>query len=891
MGIIKQSKNMSVVVNKDYQISAGKISEVSNRVNIESKRENLQLFSNKKIDMQGKDGLNYKKYSPPELVVEKSEYKLESKYAHEQLCILADEIGEKTFMYWMLHIFGPDIEVEAFSKLYRALSDRSFEAPEITVTKNSIGGRKAAYSNKRRMIYVSQEFLDEAIKDDEAKGMLFTALVEEYGHHIDNLLRTDFSPTPTADEDIIDEGARFAYNFFTFDIFEETNLTFAKAETPEFNGELSLDFSELNAQLKDYVNDDQQFDGLPLSDVEYFGAGFIDKKEGYGHGTIEMEALAKSNLFTEDEVLQIYYGNWLRDFSQMIVEITISVSNGANKNVKKHSNNSVLKLSHQGWVDLLQILAAKEFVYNVAAEKGKKSGKPVTENYKVHLETFKKKFIPLTKDVLGVYRPEEHIDNPYKLKDESGATDLASGQPVAFLYESPSGKFKKHLFRGQPTSIGIDPARKMKKYIHGDGYASEKTNAINPSAVTYMKQQIILATRPGDKNKRFMHLGAALHVLEDYFSHSNFIEVGLIKNGASMVYPWVENKQGHKATDIPIVTGIFLTDDTVASVAPKMAEAMFPIHPSEYKTRKKGERTFAEGFMETMLQHLSKSQQHDKSQNNSNYKGVLVSSTLATLKKWFAFVDWKADFIEKNKDKPMGKYLIIIDKKMNSMGNTLSYLMNISFNIFLDVTDDGIKVIQSLSSGYGENPTHTQIAKDDAHHPLHRLAGEIAVLAVKDVGRKFKNGMDGAALGNYIAATYFIHPTVQNEWMNQVDEILKTFKRNNPKTIDKLKHPTIYHEHAPGVLRKIHQLEHDAVETMESMKRQFEEFKKNPGAYTQKRAVQMKKKIVETTDKMNDKIVEKINQYPTIKKGNDWLYEKRKKAEKRLEEIKHYILD
>lgn len=581
MAITKRAKNIFITSTGDYTVNTGSLIEIANKVNIEAKNDDLSFISHKTIHINGEEGIKYNKYAPSDLVIEKSEYKLKSTYAHDQLCILADEMGEKMFMYWALYLFGHDIKPEAYSKLYRALSDRSFQAPEIIVVKGAVGGHKAAYSNKRKQILVSENVLKEAVASNDGKTVLFAALVEEYGHHIDNLLRTDFSPEPIADDDIIDEGARFAYNFFTFNIFEESSITYAEAETPEFNGKLVVDFAKEHEQLKAFVNEEQQYDGIPLADVEYFGAGFLDAAHGYGHGTIEMEALAgsKSKIFKKDEVLQIYFGNWLRDYSQMIVGATINASGTATTASKKVAPNNTLKMSHQGWVELLEIFAAKEFVYDVAVEEAKRTKKPVTENYQAHLDAFRKKFKKLTKEILGVYRPEEHIDNAFKLPDESKAIDLASSSAVAFTYQTPEGSIQKKLFYGQSSSSPIDPVRNMKSYIHGKGYDAEKSNAVNPSAVTYMKQQLILACRKGKNNEGFMHFGAALHVLEDYFSHSNFLEVALINNGAPMVYPWVENKQGKPAKDIPIVTGIFLLDDTVASVAPKMAEAMFPIKP------------------------------------------------------------------------------------------------------------------------------------------------------------------------------------------------------------------------------------------------------------------------------------------------------------------------
>ena len=54
MAIIKQAKNIKVVVNKDYFVKAGKITEIADKVNVESFKENLSLNSNKKVVQEGK---------------------------------------------------------------------------------------------------------------------------------------------------------------------------------------------------------------------------------------------------------------------------------------------------------------------------------------------------------------------------------------------------------------------------------------------------------------------------------------------------------------------------------------------------------------------------------------------------------------------------------------------------------------------------------------------------------------------------------------------------------------------------------------------------------------------------------------------------------------------
>jgi hypothetical protein len=105
--------------------------------------------SAKKVIFTGKEkGVTFGKPESPNLTVVESEYKLESTYAHDQLCSLADELAEMPFMLFMLEIFGHEIEVSALSKLYRDLSDRKIKNAEIIVSKMPVRGKNAGYSNK-----------------------------------------------------------------------------------------------------------------------------------------------------------------------------------------------------------------------------------------------------------------------------------------------------------------------------------------------------------------------------------------------------------------------------------------------------------------------------------------------------------------------------------------------------------------------------------------------------------------------------------------------------------------------------------------------------------------------------------------------------------------------
>ncbi|MCV9926620.1 Het-C domain-containing protein [Flavobacterium sp. LS1R49] len=764
---------------------------------------NIVTTSAKTITEVGvENGITYgEPKRPPKQEIIESKYKLESTYAHEQLSALAKQLDELPFMFFMVGVFGEEIEASALSKLYRGLSDKSITPPEIVVTKFPARGRKANYSNHKKKILVWEHFVDLAVKDNDARAELMSALVEEYGHHIDNILRTELATNGIEDTDYIDEGAKFAYALFNFDIFKETQLCFAKVETPNFTGDLIIDFSELHTQVKEYVGEDKQYDANPKEDEEGFGAGF----EAGMHGGIEREALIGLK-FTPLELKQIYYGNWLRDYSQIILESTIRLEKPDIDKIKQSKIehlNSLLKMnpykmSHDGWVKLLEILAAKEFVFG---------SDKFTPNYKNHVKTFQKEYGELTKDILGIYRPEEHIDNPKGLKDFSSLS-------VSFQYEYPKGSFTtKKLYAGEDAKTLVVNGLNLKNYIA----TKDVPDPQRPTSDVYMFQQLKLAVQYGKNKDGFRHLGAAFHVLEDFFSHTNFVELALIKAGSllldqnknselgkqlSLVYPWVQDMKGADYNTIPIVTGKFLLDDTMASVLPKAGDKMFPVGIQDYVQRKPGDRTFQDAFILTTLEDLSTGQQTDGLEKDPVYMGMKSSELLNMYQNYLKLIDIKAEAVEFS-----GWLGRTIDRGLSFMGDSLATFNNIAYNLVLGSIDDDLKIEQTENSNknYGTDPTHTQIAKDALNHPLNPLASELAKIAVKDVATRvldaWETGSDpqGDILAKYVIEKYTLHPVYQvTDWAN---EAVNKWAIANEKLIFRLQSATVY-EHAEQVTQR-----------------------------------------------------------------------------------------
>lgn len=771
------------------------------------------------INITSTNGVIFEEPESPNVTVIESKYKIESTYAHDQLCSLADDLAEMPFMLFILEIFGHEIEIEALSKLYKGLSDRKIQNPEIIVSKMPIQGKNAGYSNKKKKILVYEKFIEEASKDNDKSAELLAALVEEYGHHIDNILRTELASEGKEDNDLIDEGAKFSYQLFKFDIFNEFILTYAKVETPFYTGDLLVDFSTLHEQITTYVNENKQYDEIPGQDISNYGAGRnrkINKNAAYAHGDIEFEALEKRDLFNNSQVHKIYYGNWLRDFSQVIVGLTVRSANFAINTQKQKvvQEASPMKLSHEGWINLMEILAIKEFVYDPL----KDANLAIKDNYNDLKVTFEKEFGKLNKDILGIYRPEEHIDNPKGLQDESMIKD-DKGKVISFNYE---GKPKKLYAGDNKVSWKIDVKRNMSNFFWVD-YPER------PSSVTYLKEQIKLACKNGRTTIGFRHLGAALHVLEDYFAHTNFTEIALRLNGAD-VYPWVQNYKSKKNEELPVVSGTFLADDTIASIGPKIGDLLFDPKLTDYKRRIPKHRTLAEMFILRTLEDLSKGQKSDTAKRNSAYLGVEYSTWLSWFNNYLTFQDFMAteykkadgmDWLSSDFFEKLGaKVAETFSKSMNYTAQAMSFFPKVIINIVLGSFDEIIPEAQSyLNKNYGNCPSHSQLAKDSYSHPLNKLSAEMAKVAVKDIGVKFKNGWTGDKLANYLADTYFVHPTKINPVLDKMINDWKNNK-NNKSSLDKLKYATIY-EHTHYELQEVKK------ENIERIKEVMDYFKRN----------------------------------------------------------------
>ncbi|GKU00526.1 unnamed protein product [Fusarium langsethiae] len=267
-----------------------------------------------------------------------------------------------------------------------------------------------------------------------------------------------------------------------------------------------------------------------------FGAGniaSISKVEGqnWRHGDITDALLILSQAqalngkkFNKINVSRVYFGNWLRDYSQAIDVGTV-----------KSVSAEAIRL-------LLCVLGFMTFGYG--------SGE-----------------FEVTAERLGCYRPEDHIDNP---------KDYAENVDARQYDERLRGPIDEE------RELSIDPETGMKNYI-----ANERARIMTSakhikklfSGTIELARRYKDSRRKADKYEALRLMGTGLHCLEDFFAHSNYCELALIELGERDVFPHVGRDtqieiEGAREPVYPVVTGTFGGVDFLHSVTGEVSDKL-----------------------------------------------------------------------------------------------------------------------------------------------------------------------------------------------------------------------------------------------------------------------------------------------------------------------------
>ncbi|MGY1919458.1 HET-C-related protein [Pseudomonas tolaasii] len=639
----------------------------------------------------------------------------------------------------LVPVFGYDIPAKTYIKLHAALNEGAIENPKHRVME--IGDYPASYDNQTRTINVHHAAIKSAHEQPDEARRLLAILLHEFGHHIDNVLRTDLADkhsdgsSTLAEDGLLDEGARYAYRIAFFDIENSHETIYAHYTSADYDGPLKVDYSEAQAAIQRSQGADAEEQEYKSASNESFGAGRGEhnkEKPGssFGHESIE-DALKKVG-FTTDQRKAIYFGNWLRDYSQLLDPKIIRA--------KTAPKDFPSKLSREVITELVNWLAFKEFHRLWKTKNG-------PEDYTV------------TPKVLGVYRPTEHIDNPKNLKPD----------PVDPKAIDP--EFEQWVLPGDPL-LGIMPKRSMKRYIR--------------NSEAYMHEQLQKAATAGPKAEGMRWFGEALHVLEDYFAHSNYVELSLRKLGHSKVLPWTSKTDCKHGW--PVVTGMFNSSDVIASLAEPLAKMLFPVNRNDFEASTPGHRSDAEEIMLILLEDHSDPRWKDR-----------LEKLLKARDEWAAM--------------PGHQY---VEKAGWIVGTPLRLYINahnMAFQALLQLIGNSVDDTQTLldedpNTSGSTDPSHSQLAKDHDNHPFHSLAAKLASHAVEQVGAAMYKRWQGdtASDPTTLASSFICHPN-DSSWQ---DAIVSNWAKSHPKEIlqgasaTDLEH--LHNTHAKPALERIKQI-------------------------------------------------------------------------------------
>ncbi|WDY57025.1 HET-C-related protein [Pseudomonas sp. PSKL.D1] len=631
----------------------------------------------------------------------------------------------ESFRRTLTPVFGSDLPARHYNRLHTDLCNGELLNPACYLTAK--GDALASYDNATRTIYLHPDVITRALEQPDAANELLTILLHEFGHHVDNMLRQPFATSlpsgeaQVAQDAALEEGARFAHLMGSIAIANTETQPVARY----FDSSRDVIFRVDGLQARDYIWQSQDHDAQHActnnGTREGFSAGSGNEdypEHSWGHGSIEEDL--KLSGFNEQQRKAIYFGNWLRDYSQLIDPKLVRAPDAP--------KDFPAKLSREVLTQLVDLLALKAF-----------PSLQSTPEERAHYT--------VTPQMLGVYRPSEHIDNPY-----TPSPSACDPRTIDEDFEAPVGP--------DDPLLQVDPDTSMKRYIF--------------TSVDYMCERLRDAMAEGPTPRGLREFGAALHVLEDFFAHSNYAELSLRKLGHEQVLPWT-GKADCKH-EWPVVTGMFAGCDVIASLAEPMANILFKSSGS-FESVTPGQRADSELALLILLRD------HPDP-------------------KWQEYLQTSLEVRDTLADIPGFNGLRLISWIVSSPIRSTQGLMNMGYQTLINLVGNTVDDYQTIcidnpNTSGSTNPTHSQLAKDHDVHPLHTLASLMARVAVRNVGLAMNKYWEGGRLLDpaKVARSYFTHPN-DSDWQ---DELVEKWASDNRDAVARTYEATCFNTRFLGL--------------------------------------------------------------------------------------------
>ncbi|KAF5845949.1 hypothetical protein GGP41_008433 [Bipolaris sorokiniana] len=492
-----------------------------------------------------------------------------------------------------------------------------------------------------------------------------------------------------------------------------------------------------------------------------FGAGNIASMssiegQNWRHGDIEDTLLTllisghTGKKFSKMDVKRVYFGNWLRDYSQAVDVGTVKM------------------VSAEAIRILLWVLGFMSFGYG-------------TKEFEV------------TRDRLGCYRPEEHIDNPKDYADNIDARDYDR------RLRAPIDERRE---------LSVDERTGLKNYI-----ASEDLGITTSAGMVrdLLARCIDLGQRSGGRGPDFYEalrlLGTATHCLEDYAAHSNYVELALIELDVHDVFPHVGRNARFYVAEAekevyPIVTGTFggvdflhsvcgeITDKATQSELQELEGAISNADRSKNKSKIK---ELLEKLPEGIFGGKDESSKADELESNANAAamgnmritpkdpeeftqqiGELVKQIYPIMEFHDEIMQSISEFIEKIPILPD-----LIEEVQNQVtifvfSLLAPYILPILSQVKTELEEGSTEVIASsrekqhivFDDDNSTDPTHSMLSKDHFSNILNEPAGRVAsatiAWAVPQIVQCWDGQADPSQTIETIIKGVFHHPACVN---------------------------------------------------------------------------------------------------------------------------------
>ncbi|GAB7532653.1 hypothetical protein PS3A_50680 [Pseudomonas sp. 3A(2025)] len=655
---------------------------------------------------------------------------LHSRFALNQLTGLAQRCMAPEFVLLMAPVFGLDLEPRIYLKLQAALQQGKIANPECRVVTD--GFYPAEYDSRERVLRIHSAALDYVQDNPHAAWELLEILLHEFGHHLDTLLREDFAAGHAVRSDAPkEEGRRYVQRMADAGWPVQALLPIASYQSGAGHT-MVIHVEPRQALLKIRARQTvggAHAHGSPHNGREHFEAS------GEAHNTFSHERIEQSLTalgFTEEERLTLYFGNWLRDYSQLLDPKLVR---GAHM-----PKNFPRLMSRDGLTEIVDILAARKFA---------------------ELRLHDSASFTVTRERLGVYRPSEHIDNP------------RTEPPAPFDLAERDADFEPWVMAGDDW-LQVDPETSMKRYLQ--------------HSVAFIQDHLHLALQAGRTAQGLQSLGAALHVLEDLFAHANLVELGLIKLGYP-VLPWTS--PADCKWKLPLVTGRFGGADIIASLAQPIARLIAPTENWAFVPANPGDRSDTDKMLLVLF-----SEHPNEAWLNAYEQMLELRDALSANRLFNAVRLWT--WTKTAPARLLGNaYKTVLQGLLTLLGNSI---------------DDAQTLLGGDPHSNGSSdPSHSQLAKDHAQHPLHEPAAMLAGIAITHVAQAVLDHWQGVPGEDplAVASRYFKHPN-DSDWQ---DKPLAEWAEQNAARIERANSSTEMHT----LREEIHTL---AVVSLENLKQE-----------------------------------------------------------------------